>query len=249
MKKQLNVKDFSRMQKRRKAMELDVMIHWDFEHDNGEDPRARELAMTMVEQFPALRKNGTGLFLYGGPRAGKSYMAAEIVNALTDRGYKCYMTSLLGLFNCLSNRNGEMRSRLLEALFELDLLVLDDFGLQAGTQLNDQTLLYIVTTCQKLRIPLIVITHHSPDELMAAGKDGKPPVLVSHIRRCALDFNVIMPAARRRRMLQMKKDTRQMLHADANANANGNANGNGNANANANAKKDAPVQQELPLKE
>ena len=221
MKEQLNVKDFSRMQKRRKAMELDVMIHWDFEHDNGEDPRARELAMTMVEQFPALRKNGTGLFLYGGPRAGKSYMAAEIVNALTDRG----------------------RSRLLEALFELDLLVLDDFGLQAGTQLNDQTLLYIVTTCQKLRIPLIVITHHSPDELMAAGKDGKPPVLVSHIRRCALDFNVIMPAARRRRMLQMKKDTRQMLHADAIAN------GNGNANANSNAKKDAPVQQELPLKE
>ena len=214
MKEQLNVKDFSRMQKRRKAMELDVMIHWDFEHDNGEDPRARELAMTMVEQFPALRKNGTGLFLYGGPRAGKSYMAAEIVNALTDRGYKCYMTSLLG-----------------------------DFGLQAGTQLNDQTLLYIVTTCQKLRIPLIVITHHSPDELMAAGKDGKPPVLVSHIRRCALDFNVIMPAARRRRMLQMKKDTRQMLHADAIAN------GNGNANANSNAKKDAPVQQELPLKE
>ena len=50
-------------------------------------------------------------------------------------------------------------------------------------------------------------------------------------------------------MLQMKKDTRQMLHADANANANGNANGNGNANANANANKDAPVQQELPLKE
>ena len=41
MKEQLNVKDFSRMQKRRKAMELDVMIHWDFEHDNGEDPRAR----------------------------------------------------------------------------------------------------------------------------------------------------------------------------------------------------------------
>ena len=80
--------------------------------------------------------------------------------------------------------------------------MLDDFGLQAGTQLNDQTLLYIVTTCQKLRIPLIVITHHSPDELMAAGKDGKPPVLVSHIRRCALDFNVIMPAARRRRMYE-----------------------------------------------
>jgi hypothetical protein len=44
-------------------------------------------------------------------------------------------------------------------------------------------------------------------------------------------------------MLQMKKDTRQMLHADAIAN------GNGNANANSNAKNDAPVQQELPLKE
>jgi len=72
---------------------------------------------------------------------------------------------------------------------------------------------------------------------------------VSHIRRCALDFNVIMPAARRRRMLQMKKETKQMLHAAAIANANGNANGNGNENANTNAKKDAPVQQELPLKE
>ena len=239
MKEKLDVKDFSRMQKRRKAMELDVMIRWDFEHDNGEDPRALELATSMVERFPALRRNGTGLFLYGGPRAGKSYLAAEIVNALTDRGYKCYMTSLLGLFNCLGNRNGEMRSRLLEALFELDLLVLDDFGLQAGTQLNDQTLLYIVTTCQKLRIPLIVITHHNPDELMAAGKDGKPTELVSHIRRCTLDFNVIMPAARRRRLLQMKKDTRQMLHADA----------NGNTGAGSGTNSAAPVQQELPLKE
>jgi hypothetical protein len=52
-------------------------------------------------------------------------------------------------------------------------------------------------------------------------------------------------------MLQMRKDTKQMLHADVIANGNGNANANGNANgnANANAKKDAPVQQELPLKE
>lgn len=227
MNEQLSVRDFARMEKRRKAMELDIMIRWDFEHDNGEDPDALRLARTMVGRFPALRKNGTGLFLYGGPLAGKSYLAAEIVNALTDRGFRCYMTSLTGLFTKLNNLSGEMRSRLLDTLFDLDLLVLDDFGLQPGSPSNSQTLFHIVITCQKLRIPLIVITGHTPDELMKAGKDGKPPALVSRIRRCALDYNVIMPAVRRRRLLQMKSDTKLMLNAGGNA----------------------PVQQELPLKD
>ena len=171
------------MEKRRKAMELDLMIHWDFAHDDGEDPAALGLARKMVEGFPTLRKSGTGLLVYGGPRAGKSYLAAEIVNELTDRGYKCYMTSLLGLFNNLSNRTGEMRSRYLDRFFELDLLVLDDFGLQASTPNNEQTLLYIVVNCQKLRIPLIVITHHHPDELMKASGSGKPPELLCRMRR------------------------------------------------------------------
>ena len=215
MNAKLSIRDFSRMEKRRKAMELDVMIHWDFAHNDGSDPATLDMAKKMVDSFPALRKNGTGLFVYGGPRAGKSYLAAEIVNELTDRGYKCYMTSLLGLFNSLSNRSGEMRSRFLENLFGLDLLVLDDFGLQARTALNDQTLLYIVVTCQTLRIPLIVITHHHPDELMKAGGNGKPPDLLCRIRRCCLDYNVIMPPARRKRLLQMKKETRCMLNVGA----------------------------------
>ena len=228
MKEQLSILDFSRMEKRRKSMELDVMAHWDFAHNDGENPAALDMARKMVENFPALRKNGTGLFIYGGPRAGKSYLAAEIVNELTDRGYKCYMTSLLGLFNNLGNRSGEMRSRFLENLFGLDLLVLDDFGLQAGTVLNDQTLLYIIVTCQKLHIPLIVITHNHPDELMKAGGNGKPPDLLCRIRRCCLDYNVMMPASRRKRLLEMKQETRCML--------------------NVGTEKTAPVQQELPLK-
>ena len=219
------------MEKRRRAMELEPMIRCDFVHDDGENPEARETAQKLVDNFPDLRENGTGLFIFGGPRAGKSFMGAQIVNELTDRGYQCYMTSLLGLFNSLGNRSGEMRNRFLEKLFGLDLLVLDDFGLQAGTLLNDQTLMYIVITCQKLRIPLIVITHNHPDTLMKAGKDGKPPELVCRIRRCCLDFFVIMPAARRRRLLQMKKDTRRMLDMETGGTA---------QNA-------APVQQELPL--
>ena len=216
------------MAKRRKAMELDIMIHWDFAHDDGENPAVLDMAKKMVEGFPTLRKNGTGLFIYGGPRAGKSYLAAEIVNELTDRGYKCYMISLLGLFHNVNNRFGEMRSRYLENFFGLDLLVLDDFGLQAGTPLNDQTLLYIVVNCQKLRIPLIVITHNHPDELMKAGGSGKPPDLLCRIRRSCLDYNVIMPASRRKNLLQVKQETRSMLNT-------------GTENV-------APVQPELPLK-
>ena len=227
MKEPVSIQDFSRMEKRRKAMELDLMIHWDFAHDDGEDPAALGLARKMVEGFPTLRKSGTGLLVYGGPRAGKSYLAAEIVNELTDRGYKCYMTSLLGLFNNLSNRTGEMRSRYLDRFFELDLLVLDDFGLQASTPNNEQTLLYIVVNCQKLRIRLIVITHHHPDELMKASGSGKPPELLCRMRRNCLDYSVIMPASRRQRLLQTKQETRRILNT-------------GTVNA-------VPLQQELQL--
>ena len=61
MKEQLSVQDFSRMEKRRKAMELDVMIHWDFAHNDGEDAAALDSAKKMVEAFPALRQSGAGL--------------------------------------------------------------------------------------------------------------------------------------------------------------------------------------------
>ena len=44
MKEPVSIQDFSRMEKRRKAMELDLMIHWDFAHDDGEDPAALGLA-------------------------------------------------------------------------------------------------------------------------------------------------------------------------------------------------------------
>ena len=62
MNAKLSIRDFSRMEKRRKAMELDVMIHWDFAHNDGSDPATLDMAKKMVDSFPTLRKNGTGLF-------------------------------------------------------------------------------------------------------------------------------------------------------------------------------------------
>ena len=231
MKQTLSVKEYSRLEKRRKAMERDHMIEWDFEHDNGENPKALEVAKKFVDEFPTLRQNGTGLFIFGSAGSGKSFMAAEIVNALTDLGHKCYLTTLLGLCNELENRTGEMRARFLERLFCLELLVLEDFGMQADTPLNRQRLLYIVRTCQQLRILLIFTTAYSLETLMKTGGGGenkKPPELMTNIRRCTLDFTMQMPPTRRNRMLQQRRQSKRMLNVTEPV---------------------APVQQTLPLEE
>ena len=102
MKQKLSIQEIIRREKRRQALGTEIMCDWDFAHDNMENPELTRYARNYVKYFPRFRAQGAGLLLYGGPGSGKSYAAAEIVNALTDQGYRCLFTSLLSILSELA---------------------------------------------------------------------------------------------------------------------------------------------------
>ena len=208
------IQDYVKANRRCKAFGLREMGTWDFDHDNGENPAATDVAKRYTEKFPVMQKFGSRVFLFGGPRAGKSFMAAEIVNELTDRGYKCRFTSLLNISCEWSNLPPGSRSAFMDALFENQLLVLDDFGTEPATNINLQLLEQIINTCQNKRIPLIITTPFTEDALMKESK-GKWHTAIKRLLADSVPFTVIMPAARRYRMLQQKREMNATLLAGA----------------------------------
>ena len=92
MSEKRSLQEIIKWEKRYQAVGLEKLCAWDFAHDNGQNPAATGVARKYADHFEELRQDGTGLSIFGGAGAGKSYLAAEIVSDLTDRGYHCLFT-------------------------------------------------------------------------------------------------------------------------------------------------------------
>ena len=160
---------------------------------------------------PAKKRKKQRKEIIGASGSGKSYMAAEIVNALTDKGYRCKFITTLQLLFRYNNLAYENRNYFLEQFFEQDLIILDDFGMEANTAGNGQILLYIVSTCRLLRIPVIVTTPYHKEVLMKEVGKGPFHAVVKRLMEICVPFTVPMPPNRCQRNLQQKKETETML--------------------------------------
>ena len=145
----MKIKQIIKRERRRRALGLDLMCDWDFAHDNGENPLATRYATNFVEHFAHFKKRGAGLFFFGGAGAGKSYTAAEIVNALTDKGYNCLFTSVLTIQTDLRTLNFEAQRAYLNQIFEKDLVVFDDFGSEGDATRNNELIMQVVNNCRR----------------------------------------------------------------------------------------------------
>lgn len=192
----MNIDELVQREYRRMALGVDRLCDCDFAHDNGENPILTDICRQYVDNFKELKEDGMGLMLFGGTGAGKTYATAEIVNALTDEGYRCMFTSLLKIFTHLGALNGEGKQAYLDKICSQDLLALDEYGSEGGGNYHNQTALYIINTCFEKHIPLIVATHYRRESL---AKTHNPQLLTALSRlweRCNC-VQVHVPKSRR----------------------------------------------------
>ena len=215
MSKKKSVEEIIQWERRFCALRLEKMCQWDFAHDNGQNPAITDKAKKYVKNFEELRKEGAGLFLFGGPGAGKSFTAAQIVNALTDRGYNCYFTSMTAIIAELNTTGFEGRRSFLNQLFERDLLVLDDLGSEMETPYCNQIFIQIVNTCLAKYIPVIVTTPYHQDVLLKDGNNSKRAMAITRLLQRNVAYPVLMPAQRRREELQKKRKTEALVNGGA----------------------------------
>ena len=140
-----------------------AMLNWTFENGNSRSPQMHH-AHRYVEQWQTMRSENLGLLLWGGVGTGKSFLAGCIANALMEQEVPVRMTSFSRIMNKLNN-SFSGRNEVVDRLCRYSLLIIDDFGMERGTEYALEQVYNIVDSRYRSRKPLIVTTNLTLDEI------------------------------------------------------------------------------------
>ena len=140
-----------------------AMKDWTFANDNGKCPQMKH-AHFYVDNWPTIRAENIGYLLWGGVGTGKSYFAGCIANALMEQEVAVRMTNFALILNDLT-ASFEGRNEYIARLCRAPLLILDDFGMERGTEYGLEQVYNVIDSRYRSRKPLIVTTNLSLQEL------------------------------------------------------------------------------------
>lgn len=170
-------------EKRRKCFSNDNMQKWTFANDDLSNPKITQAMQRYVENFPELRKTGQGLLLYGKVGTGKTFAAAEVANALIDKGYSVFMTNFARIANTVSGKYSG-KQEYYDRLNNCDLLIIDDLATERKTEYMQEIVHNVVDSRYRAGLPMIITTNLTNDELKNAGDTINQRILDRIIERC-----------------------------------------------------------------
>jgi DNA replication protein DnaC len=126
-----------------------------------------------VDSWPERLANGSSLILSGGVGTGKTHLACAIAKAVASHheAHAAYMTVAQAVRRIRATYGADARETEQEAfdrLSALDLLILDEVGIQSGSNHEHATLFEIVNRRYESVLPTIVISNLGVKELAAA---------------------------------------------------------------------------------
>ena len=140
-----------------------AMLDWNFENDDGRAPQMH-YAHRYVERWQTMRAENLGLLLWGGVGTGKSFLAGCIANALMEQEVPVRMTNFARILNEL-NSSFSGRNAIVDRLCRYPLLIIDDFGMERGTEYALEQVYNIVDSRYRSQKPLIVTTNLPLNEI------------------------------------------------------------------------------------
>lgn len=139
------------------------MREWTFANDNGHTPQMN-YAHTYVDEWETMKAENIGYLLWGKCDCGKSYLAGCIANALMEKEIPVRMTNFSLILNDLST-SFEGRNEYIDRLCRPPLLILDDLGIERGTEYALEQVYNVIDSRYRSGRPLIVTTNYTPDML------------------------------------------------------------------------------------
>jgi DNA replication protein DnaC len=138
-----------------------------FTADTDDKRRALTVLRDYSERFDEYARKGQGLILFGLPGTGKSHLAGAVLQAHIDRDV-LYATclDLIRMVRETWRKDAERSERqVLASLVALDLLVIDEMGVQYGTD-GEQTILFDVLDGRYREMrPTILLTNQDSEGL------------------------------------------------------------------------------------
>ncbi len=132
-------------------------------------------AKRYVEHFSEMVQTGQGLLFWGNVGTGKTFLAGCIANALLEQKIPVLMTSFPKILNALGGLYSSERNEYLASLNRYTLIVIDDMGIERGSQYTIETIYTVIDERYKSGKPFIITTNIQLDAL-------KNPQDVEHAR-------------------------------------------------------------------
>ena len=139
-----------------------------------ENPDIR-IAKRYVENWQKVKAENLGLLLWGDVGTGKSFMAACIANALLEQGVPVLMTNFSKILNQMGAMYSEERYQYIASFTNFSLLIIDDLGIERGTDYALEQVYAVIDERYKTGLPVIITTNIGIEKL-------RNPVDVQHER-------------------------------------------------------------------
>jgi DNA replication protein DnaC len=162
--------------------------------------RAVQILRAYAEEFEAKLKTGASLILLGGPGTGKSHLAGAVLQAIMPRHCGLYTTAM-GIIRAVRatwRRDSERsEGQVLTMLADVPLLVIDEIGVQYGTD-GEQTILFEVLDRRYREMrPTILLANQSKEGLKQFLGDRTYDRLTETARIVLFEWDSYRPQARR----------------------------------------------------
>lgn len=144
------------------------MREWTFAKSDHTDHKNENIALKYVENFDAMRSQGTGLLLCGQVGTGKSFLAAAIANELINQGTPCLMTNFSRIISRVSEKFGGDQ-KYLDDLNRFDLLIIDDLGAERDTEFTWEKVMNVIDARYRAGLPIIITTNLGPRDFADRG--------------------------------------------------------------------------------
>ena len=185
------------------------MRNWTLTNDNGQNPQM-EKARLYVEHWDTMFAENIGYLLWGCVGTGKSYLAGCIANALMEKEVPVRMTNFALILNDLS-ASFEGRNEYIAGLCSPSLLILDDFGMERGTEYGLEQVYNVVDSRYRCRKPLIVTTNLSLKELQEPQDTAHARIydrlleMCAPVRCCGSNFRKVAAQQKMERLKELMK--------------------------------------------
>jgi DNA replication protein DnaC len=124
---------------------------------------AFEICKRFAEDFEHSCKSGMWMFLHGRCGTGKGHLSAAIIHEVVRQGYSAHFTKMQRLLLSIKetfSRDSQVRtSELIDRLINVDLLVIDEVGVQYDTDFEWLTIYEILDSRYERMKPLILISN------------------------------------------------------------------------------------------
>lgn len=132
--------------------------------DTDEKENALSIAMEFAQNFDIHRAKGTVAVFSGLPGTGKSHLAIAIAQQIMS-GHTALYTSAIDAVRMIRDtwdrKSAQTETQVLKILASIDLLILDEVGVQYGTEAEQVSLFDIIDKRYRDLMPTILLTNQN----------------------------------------------------------------------------------------